>query len=1560
MRNPLFFVAVLMGLLCLQPLQKASAQCQPLPAGTYLVGGQGAPFPTLDSALNRLRCAGVGGPVTLQLAAGNYTSSYLLEALPGTQHLIRLQGQGQAKFSRGASTLTPESFVLTGGLWELTQLVFERRVQLVNSGAMIRIQGGSNHRLFNNRFVDLGTTTNPANTAIVWRGGDSLHIDSNHFSGWGRALWADSLGNSRGLFFTANTIVSYRDQALYLHGVAGAEISNNRLQDASFVNLFPIGFYFYECESVQLFGNRIAGRLPATGVFLTAPRGAQPLPHRIYNNEIAGFTQYEPFTGGFRLIHLEFLTTGAPQQLQMVHNTIRVKPLAGTAHNTQLLGIWGQLRAVDSLNITNNVWVMDGVEPASSGLIRQFNGSSNSVGFYNNVYWTVDSSKIFSRSNTFTTVNYSGLQQWQQVTGFDAGSRVANPRWLNPEASFVPTALELNNTGLVTGWPVTDISGQIRNSVPDPGAREFDPINAEFQLGGLFVNDAGCVGATTAQVRFAFQNLGLTALPSLPLSLWLNGVPQGSMRLPAIPAGVVDTLVFPFSVDLSLAPHYLLEMRADTMADNFTSNDTIRLQLQFTGNQALPIEEDFEQLAAGSRPAFEWQRPIYNHLKWRVMRGENRSYPSPPSDANGNSEGQYMGTYYSGISGNPSFTDTLAFDYPCLNLGNMSIPQLSYEVFSTSAGVPLQVFQRVNGQWQLLDSVMTAPQQRSTDAWALRKAFINPQADVIRFLTRSIQDPLLSTWFIDNIRIGESISFDLVLDSISVNYNSCAQNGTAEFVLHVRNDGIASLTQITTGLQLAGSNPVFRTVNRLLQPFATDTLHMQLPYAGLGGLMGKAFAANPTDVFFRGDTLPFVLASNGPQATFPYNENFEQASGWSVGGLPSSWVRDLPAGLALQPNVAASKSWVTTPDGYPRELELSWLQSPCFDFSSLIRPQLRFDLNYELGDSARFYVEYRTGNTGPWQLLGSTFSGTGWYNTAGARAGWSGNSRGWQQVGHELDFLAGQNAVQFRLVFDNRTDTNAQVRRFEGVAFDNFRMAESAGSFAFQTSMTPTESCTPVAHNIITRIARPGQLQQARVLYRVNGGAEVALPLLPVGLDYQAIIPAQAPGSLVSWRIETLADTLLSTQPVFYTDGYLQQNLADQSGPARTPLTLNNGMASSGDLAVGQSNTDSGRGAWLEIEALRFTEIEGIWVQTMAFTSIEVYGQVVDPAGDSLRRNQARLLASARGVGPGGNTLVFFSQRPALRPGQKLLLYVVAEADKHLRVATATATAQAQDAQLLLRPGRLISGKFGATGGIGWPTMRVISRNPAAQVFWRNESGQVLGQQNTLNVLIDTVPRQIIMHLVRGLCEFRDTLQLIPTGRMNLSVQQILEPNLATVQTGVLYPVKVVVKNKGSLTVENFRLAYQVNGAQLAQSDANRSLAPDDTMHFTFPQLWTWVEGNSLAFCAYPTQFNLDVFTADDTTCLYRYATSVAELGAPGLRVYPVPAHDKLTVALDAPLTAAAEWLLYDALGRQVKAYQLPAGTTSMELQLNGLAAGLYHYRMLVGSTLRSGKLIVE
>lgn len=208
-----------------------------------------------------------------------------------------------------------------------------------------------------------------------------------------------------------------------------------------------------------------------------------------------------------------------------------------------------------------------------------------------------------------------------------------------------------------------------------------------------------------------------------------------------------------------------------------------------------------------------------------------------------------------------------------------------------------------------------------------------------------------------------------------------------------------------------------------------------------------------------------MLVSN-----FPYQERFESSNGgWTTGGVANDWVWGTPSKSVISSAGEGLKSWVVgglTGNSYS-DAEASWLQTPCFDLSSLGHPYLEFMLFWEMEyqfDGASF--QYSLDNGATWVTLGSFHDpvdclNENWYNNdnitylsplSSNRAGWTGNiqatagscrggngSNGWVTAKKTLQALAGETSVVFRFVFGSGTICN----NYNGFAIDNFRISEA-------------------------------------------------------------------------------------------------------------------------------------------------------------------------------------------------------------------------------------------------------------------------------------------------------------------------------------------------------------------------------------------------------------------------------------------------------------------------------------------------------------------------------------
>ena len=209
-------------------------------------------------------------------------------------------------------------------------------------------------------------------------------------------------------------------------------------------------------------------------------------------------------------------------------------------------------------------------------------------------------------------------------------------------------------------------------------------------------------------------------------------------------------------------------------------------------------------------------------------------------------------------------------------------------------------------------------------------------------------------------------------------------------------------------------------------------------------------------------------------ATFPFNETFEATNGnWTPGGTSSDWAWGTPAKTTINAAGQGNKCWLTgglTASSY-NSAENSYLQSPCFNFSTLVNPRISFKIFWETEqkyDGAA--LQYSTDGGASWNLLGSINSnsnclGQNWYNTPsviylGSGAGWSGTvntgscsagqggSGGWLTASHDLSPLAGKTNVMFRFVFGAGTVCNS----FDGFAIDDVNIFEGPPNSASFTS----------------------------------------------------------------------------------------------------------------------------------------------------------------------------------------------------------------------------------------------------------------------------------------------------------------------------------------------------------------------------------------------------------------------------------------------------------------------------------------------------------------------------
>ena len=228
---------------------------------------------------------------------------------------------------------------------------------------------------------------------------------------------------------------------------------------------------------------------------------------------------------------------------------------------------------------------------------------------------------------------------------------------------------------------------------------------------------------------------------------------------------------------------------------------------------------------------------------------------------------------------------------------------------------------------------------------------------------------------------------------------------------------------------------------------------------------------------------------SNPINSFPYTEDFEASNGgWTPAGTASDWSWGTPIKPVINGAASGTKCWVVgtlTQSSYSNN-QNSTLTSPCFDFSSLTSPYIRFSIFWETEkkyDGASF--QYSTDGGSTWTTLGSFNSAPcptdNWYNTTGITAlsgsdGWSGNiqptaacaggagngSGEWKIAQHSMQQLAGRSNVRFRFRFGAGSVCN----NYDGFAIDDIWIGNKVGSsamFTYSCNSSNTVSFIPEA-----------------------------------------------------------------------------------------------------------------------------------------------------------------------------------------------------------------------------------------------------------------------------------------------------------------------------------------------------------------------------------------------------------------------------------------------------------------------------------------------------------------
>ncbi|MEM9887293.1 MAG: T9SS type A sorting domain-containing protein [Bacteroidota bacterium] len=389
----------------------------------------------------------------------------------------------------------------------------------------------------------------------------------------------------------------------------------------------------------------------------------------------------------------------------------------------------------------------------------------------------------------------------------------------------------------------------------------------------------------------------------------------------------------------------------------------------------------------------------------------------------------------------------------------------------------------------------------------------------------------------DEIRIEglmEKTMYELYIASACANGDTSQFAGPVLFETVFKNDvgvvaipspvsdcGLMSVETIEVTLQNFGANP------QTLIPFSLSingvNVGVSMPTDGVfTGVIGKdstfttefdvqAPVGSPdryeilvwteleTDSDMSNDTFAVTVLSIPRVESYPYFTNLDNGfDGWRVdeeNSVNASWAVGSPNNGLLRRAASGTTAWVTGLDTSYNNNELSYLLSPCYDFSSLTEdPVLSF--SYFISTEAccdEAWVEVSLDGGEVWTKVEASSDARNWYNDTDNQW-WDGTGSNdpdftsdWINASSALTGAAGASDALLRFVFSSDFSTTA-----EGFGVDNIFVSPPLQNDLAGVSVrnTAEEECGAARDEVAFTFGNFGTAPQNNfnISYQVNGG----------------------------------------------------------------------------------------------------------------------------------------------------------------------------------------------------------------------------------------------------------------------------------------------------------------------------------------------------------------------------------------------------------------------------------------------------------------------------------------
>lgn len=523
--------------------------------GAYTIGGFGPDFNLLSDALNVLNTGGVSGPVTFNFRQGAYDQKWNIGNLPKTSYAHTITFQSE---SLDSSDVIITQNVNNQNLIELNNAhkIKLKHLTLINEkGNVVYIFNGSSQINVEN-CVLIGKESQVGNNNLIYSTNtneDSIAILYNRFVEGFYGIYLDASIYEKNHQIIGNTFSGSTYSALFVRNADKPVINNNYIDTES--DYFT---YIGNISNALTFqGNTIFSTGTGNSVYIINALNTSATPSSIINNYI-----YRSGGNGSHAIHLQNVS-----KINIDFNSVWN---AGTNSGSSAF----YATSAANMNLRNNIFYSS-VGPAI--YTSAFTAATHN---YNDIF---SLGPVQAKHNT---TSYNSLGAYASATSSNTNSWSIDPLFISYESPEV-THYQLDGTGIAVAGITTDISGSIRTSPPDIGAKEFTPLAHDIKVAAVISPLDGC-GIGTESVTVALVNQGAMNETDIPILYKYEGnVVSENTGASVIPKG--DTLFYTFTTPGDFAEFKLhkLTIWIDYAADLNHINDT----LEFTFENYPPLQQ---------------------------------------------------------------------------------------------------------------------------------------------------------------------------------------------------------------------------------------------------------------------------------------------------------------------------------------------------------------------------------------------------------------------------------------------------------------------------------------------------------------------------------------------------------------------------------------------------------------------------------------------------------------------------------------------------------------------------------------------------------------------------------------------------------------------------------------------------------------------------------------------------------------------------------------------------------------------------------------------------------